>query len=163
MIFTASNISAATSGQIAISATVPEIAAITAADTGAATIDQLGNQDYTNVKIGIVTLQSNDAAGFTLTLDSATNGVLAKDGTGTAADETIAYTVSLTNGSGTLGTNITESGLTDANPEGGVMSFTGTSVTPTVGRQYDVGISTVVKGLVQGSYSDTLTITIANQ
>ena len=78
---------AASNANIGINATVPEIAAVQANDTGAATIDQLGNQDYTNAKIGVVILHSNDVAGFTLTLDSATNGFLAKDGTGTADEE----------------------------------------------------------------------------
>ncbi|MFT5170261.1 MAG: hypothetical protein ACI9BD_000027 [Candidatus Marinamargulisbacteria bacterium] len=158
-----SQLYAATDGQIGISATVSAIAAVIASDTDANPIDQLGIQAYNNAKIGTVILHSNDIDGFTLTLDSATHGVLGKDGTSTDSGETLAYKVSIRNAAGTLGKNIIESGLTDVDPNGGVISFLGSHVSPTYGRQYDVGITTPIKGLVQGNYSDTLTITITNQ
>ena len=159
-----SSIFAANNGNIAISATVPEIALLTAitGGGGAATLDQLGKQVYTDAKIGSIVIQSNDELGFTLTYDSATNGFLALGGTGTLDEETMPYTESLTNPTGTLGTGITVSGESAADPEGGVVSFSGTGVSPTHGRKYDLGITTTEKGLVQGSYSDTITITIAN-
>jgi hypothetical protein len=152
---------AATNGSIAISASVPEISAIQASNTGAVTIDQLGNQVYSNVKVGKITIDSNDTSGFTLTYDSATDGVLSVGGS-TDSDQSIAYTISLSNQSGTLGDGLSGSGLTDASPEGGQATFSGSDSSPTDGCKFDVGISAAVKGLLQGTYTDTLTITIAN-
>ncbi|MFT5170289.1 MAG: hypothetical protein ACI9BD_000055 [Candidatus Marinamargulisbacteria bacterium] len=159
-----SSIYAATQGNIAINATVPNIAAVAASDAGAVALTDLGNTAYANSKIGHVVLNSNGVDGFTLTYSSTASGFLVKDGNAAApADEKVAYTVTLSNGSGTLGTNVTETNLTDRDSNGGAASFTAASnASPTHGRQYDVGISTASKGLVQGSYSDTLQITIAN-
>lgn len=159
-----SAIQAATQGNININATVPNIAAVSASDAGAVALTDLGNTAYSNSKIGHIVLNSNNVDGFSITYASTASGFLVKDGNAAApTDEKIAYTVTLSNGTGNLGTNVTETNLTDRDSNGGASSFTAASnATPTHGRQYDVGISTAVKGLVQGSYSDTLQVTIAN-
>jgi hypothetical protein len=153
-----------TSGQLTISGTVPEIQAVQVSDTGKSDLLQIGNQEYDKVKVGEITLDSNGATGFSLAFGSATDGYLALDGSSVADnDSKISYTVSLSNATGTLGDNVSLSGQTNANPEGGEVLFTASgTATPTYERQYDIGISTSIKGLVQGTYSDVLTITIAN-
>ena len=63
---------------------------------------------------------------------------------------------------GVLASGVSISGDTDASPDGGTVVFSGSSLTPTYECVYDVGVTTAIKGLVQGSYSDVLTVTIAN-
>jgi hypothetical protein len=131
---------ASTSGQLTISGTVPEIQAVQVSDTGKSDLLQIGNQEYSNVKVGELTLDSNGSTGFTLTYGSDTNGYLAKDGSSVAATNSkIAYTVSLSNASGTLGDSLTLSGESDSNPEGGAVNFTASgTTTPTYERKYDI-------------------------
>jgi len=155
-------VTAADTDTLTIVGTVPEIAAVQITDSQV-NLSQLGNQAYSNEKVGEVTLDSNDADGFTISYSSDMGGYLTAGGTSTSEEDSrISYTVSLSNPTGTLGDNITVGTLTEQSPVDGSVTFAGASASPTYQRTYDIGISTAIKGLNTGSYSDVLTITIAN-
>ncbi|MDG3444449.1 spore coat protein U domain-containing protein [Nitrospirillum amazonense] len=132
--------SAATSGTIKLNATVAQTCTVAVTDAGA-TLNILSGSS--NVAVGSVVENCNDGAGYTITVASANNGTLKSSATGAQA---ISYTTSYdgTNGSG-ASFAVTRSGA----------QFNKTSA-----------VSVTVPANAQaiaGSYSDTLTITIAGK
>ena len=153
---------AATSTQLSITALVSNIQAIESIQN-ATVLDDLGNISYQDIEIGKIVLNSNHSEGFKLSIDSQNNGVIRRIGASEGQqDEEIAYTLSLADSGGDLGNQIAEPALSDLSPEGTELAFNGNQAAPTVQKEYSLNVSTAVKGLKQGSYSDTLTISISN-
>ena len=151
---------------IIINAEVPEISSISVTD-GAVTLSDLGNSSYANEILGSITLHTNDPDGFTISLSSDQSGQLVRhDGSYTyeVADTTnaINYDITLDLASGSLPSGYSVGTLTNIDPDGGSVAFTGSSLDPVDGIQYNIEFNSARKAIVQGDYADTLTITITN-
>ena len=119
------------------------------------------------VKVGQVRVGSNDADGFTLSVQSDGTFQMRNEGAYAADDAAsfLGYTFRLAASSGALGANVTAPTLTGLSDGSGtkVLSFGSAAhnATPTT-ILYDVSIqSTSVKALIAGDYTDTLTFSIA--
>lgn len=154
IVFSAAAASAATTGTLTLQGSVPEILEISVnADPNASDLDL--TIDASNVKVATVVEKSNKTAGYTVTLESqnaaAANvdtGLLALDSTD--VDYSLSYeityggnAVTLSNGSAVISDVSTKTAGT-GNANDVAISYNGASEFP-----------------YEGSYSDTLTFTIA--
>ncbi|MFT5170290.1 MAG: hypothetical protein ACI9BD_000056 [Candidatus Marinamargulisbacteria bacterium] len=154
---------AATGAELNINATVSNIQAVTAKSSDVV-LDRLGNTSYIREEIGVVTLDSNHPTGFNLVINSQNDGYIRRAGAVAGSeDEEIAYTLDLyATGDGALGSRILEPALSGLSPNNSTLTFSGGNASPTFQKGYKLLISTAVKGLRQGGYTDTLEITISN-
>ncbi len=143
------------SGDIILSGTVDSQIAIDTNPTAAASALPLspsaaGQDGSTTVHIADLDITSNNIAGITITASSMNVGELV----GNNQDQEIPYTIAIVNNGAGIPTSTTSvSGLNQNvggfDPETGIKSM-------------DLYIRYSVQGLTQGNYSDTLTITVAD-
>lgn len=162
--FMASTAYGALSGALTIQGNVADTLAIVVTD--ATTGDDISNLGVGagNATVGTITVDANNPNGWKLNIVSANDGEMQlTTGTGLIY-EVIAYTMSLTNPSGTLGPNLTPPAVSTLPLAslGTNHDFSGINAGPTVGYGYDVEIDTSAKALTQGTYDDTITFTVSN-
>ena len=119
------------------------------------------------VNVGKISIGSNDAKGFKLTVQSANTYQLRNTDAGVynaaVVATFLAYKFRLATDTGALGTNVTAPTLIDLTGTGDkVLDFSapGNDAAPT-NIVYNVGITASSKALVAGPYKDTLTFSIA--
>ncbi len=113
--------------------------------------------------VATIPVYSNCYRGFRVTISSLNSFNLCKDGN-RAADATyqkMPYTVSLTNQTGTIGTNISVPGSLNVPTSGGALTFTGPAYTITA-VTWAVSINVLGKPLHAGNYTDTVTLTLTS-
>jgi hypothetical protein len=137
-----------------------------------------GANGQTDTTIVTGTIDNNDAAGWKLTIVSANTGKL-KKGAGGAGREILYTNIKFVKTGGTLGAGLTDpdgssknivtgasgggtAGTTIFNT-GSAVGTPGTATTATVGYAYALKISwSSDTSLLSGSYTDSLTLTLAN-
>ena len=165
----ASSVSAAVgTGALVITGTFPAYNAVSVTEElypGSSPLTDLSTIFGAYVNVGKISIGSNDAQGFKLTVHSDNTYQLHKTA-GFDVDNaamSLAYKFRLASASGALGTNVTAPTLTDLTGTGDkVLDFAapGNDAAPT-NIVYNVGITATAKALVVGAYSDTLTFSIA--
>jgi len=148
-----------------ISGTVGVVNTITIVEN-AGVLGDLGTAGNTDVEVADITINNNDPDGFIVTIAGA--GKLIRAATpGTNLGDFINYTMGLTAGSGILG--VTEPTLpsgVDLGAGDSVTTFDGGAGSPTQATSskiYKMTFTTSAKPtLLNGTFSDTITVTIAN-
>jgi len=157
---------AATTGTIQITGTVGESNSLVVADEAG---DLALGDAISNTKVGAITVASNSTGGFKVSFTSTNGFKLTHPVSGATPQGQLAYTLALTNATGTLGTNVTAptlTGITGAANTAVDLDFdsAGNNATPT-SITYDVALSASAKALIQTSgaqkYSDTITVDLA--
>jgi hypothetical protein len=149
-------VSAADTADITFQGTVAETKAISANNANTSLALGTGGQ----AKIFDFTVDSNSSGGFTIQLSSANQGELRSGAYSAGKGGTfIAYTVScvpqVVGGPTTVSTLTALALITPK-------SLVYTQDVPTVAKVWDVNITTMAKALLQGTFADTITLTLSN-
>lgn len=138
---------------VGVSGTVPSIIAITASPTTAATALPLATSGAQTAKIADVSITSNNTAGITITATSTNNGIL-QSSINTA--DTVAYQIAIVNDGSAAPTSYTTlSSLSQSETTG----FSATTGVKDLDLYIKVTNPTLPK---RGNYSDTITLTVAD-
>jgi hypothetical protein len=153
-VFALGSVSAATTGSLLLQGTVPEILEITVnADPAATALDL--SVDASSVKVATVIERSNKKSGYTVTVESA-NGAAQSSNSGLFVNDDPGITDSLSY-------DISYGGSPVSLTNGAGMISDVSTKTPGTGSSKDVTISYTgsTSFPYEGTYSDTLTFTIA--
>jgi len=131
----------------------------------AGAMNNINTTAKTNLDVALITIDNNDPDGFSLTIAGAGKLVRATSG-GTNAGDFLTYTVNLDNTGSTGVLGSTEPALPSAvDLSGGdsVTNFNTSVIQATVARTYELQMTTSAKdALLEGTFEDTITITVAN-